>query len=333
MIMKKKILITGGNGYIGSILALRALKKYKVYIIDRERKNVFLRNSQIIFTKIDITNKGQTLKLIKKIQPDSIVHLAAQSTIDMIDKKRSSYIRDNIIGTKNIVDICKTLKIKKLIFSSTAAVYKAKNTFINENSLLKPSNIYGITKLNNEYYIKKQLHKNETKFCILRFFNVCSSDRKNKIGEYHSPETHLLPIIIDKILNKKKIYVYGNDYKTADGTCIRDYIHINDIVNAILKSLIYLNKGKSNTFNLGSKNGMSVLEIIKKCSKKLKTKAEIKYVNKRKGDTKKLICNINKANKYLNWKPKYSKIDRLINDEIWWFNFLKHKKIYRKFIY
>ena len=143
----------------------------------------------------------------------------------------------------------------------------------------------------------------------------------------------MLPIIIDKILNKKKIYVYGDNYKTRDGTCIRDYIHINDIVNAILKSLVHLNKSKSNTFNLGSKHGMSVLEIIRKCSKKLKTKAEIKYVDRRKGDTKKLICNISKANRYLNWKPKYSKIDRLINDEIWWFNFLKYKKISRKFIY
>ena len=331
--MKKKILITGGSGYIGSVLALKALKKYQVYIIDKKAKNIFLKSNKIIYKKVDIVNRKQTLKIIREIKPESIIHLAAQSTIDMIDIKKEDYIRDNIEGTKNIIEICKILKINKFIFSSTAAVYKPKNTSISEKSLLKPSNIYGITKLKNEKFIQKQLDNSSTKFCILRFFNVCSSNKESLIGEYHSPETHLLPILINKILNNKIIFIYGNDYKTKDGTCIRDYIHINDIVDGILKSLIYLSKNKSNIFNLGSENGMSVLEIIKKCSNILEKKAHIKFVNRRKGDSKKLICNIEKAKKYLKWKPKNSKVKKMIYDEIWWFKYLNYKKISRSFIY
>jgi UDP-glucose 4-epimerase len=172
-----------------------------------------------------------------------------------------------------------------------------------------------------------------TKFSILRFFNVCSSDKKNKIGEFHSPETHLIPIIIRKILENKKIYIYGKNYKTTDGTCVRDYIHVKDIVSAIIKSINYLNKNKSDVFNLGTKNGLSVLQLINFCKNKLKSTAEVVVKKKRFGDIGKLVCSFHKAKTKLAWKPRNSSIKKIVEDELWWSKFLILKKYKRKFIY
>jgi UDP-glucose 4-epimerase len=234
----KKILITGGFGYIGSILAFRLAKKYRVFILDKGKKNIFLKNNKnISLIRSNLIYIKKNFRIIKKINPEVVVHLAGQSTIDAVKNKKNSYLINNIKATENIVGIVKKLFIKKFIFSSTAAVYKQQNRTLIENSKLLPENIYGKTKLQNEIYIKKSFKNTSTKFCILRFFNVCSSDKKNKIGEFHIPETHLIPIIIRKILQNKKIYIYGKNYKTKDGTCVRDYIHVQDIVSAIIKSI------------------------------------------------------------------------------------------------
>ena len=328
--IREKIVITGASGYIGSILLKNLTKNNQIFLIDKENFKFRLKHK---FIKCDLSNKKKTSKILKKINPDTIVHLAAQSTIDMVKLKKNSYKKNNLTVTKNLIDIIQKLNVKKFIFSSTAAVYKGSNSPLKETSKLKPSNLYGKTKLLNEKYIIKNLKNTNTKYCIIRFFNVCSSDRKNNIGELHDPETHLLPIIIDKITKNKTFKIYGNNYKTEDGTCVRDYIHILDIVSGIKKSINYLENGKSLIINLGGSKGFSVKQIIKSCEKVIKKKLKLSFENKRFGDIDNLVCDVRKAKKILKWKPTNSKLNKIILDELNWNKYLKQKKIIRKFIY
>lgn len=329
--IKKNIIITGGSGYIGSALAVASTKNYNVITIDKKTKNYFIKNQKIKHFKCNLNNITKIKQIIKSINPDIIVHLAAQSTLDFISIKKNSYLKDNLIATNNLVKITRDLNIKKFIFSSTASVYKQKSQPISEMSNLLPNNIYGKTKLRNEKFIKKTFKMSKTKYCILRFFNVCSSLKKNFIGEFHSPETHLLPKVVNALINRNHISVFGNNYSSKDGTCIRDYIHIKDIVSGILKSINYLEKNQSNTFNLGSGRSYSVMDIIKKCSKQISVKPKIIIEKPRNLDVSKLVCKINKAKKLLNWNPINSNISKIISDEIWWFKFLKKKKYLRTF--
>lgn len=330
--MKEKILITGASGYIGSILAAHLIKKYSIYTLDKIDQSFFLNNINK-HLRCDLSNYDQTIKIVKKIKPEIVIHLAAQSTVDFVKKKKNYYNLDNIIATKNIVKISKIFAVKKFIFASSAAVYKYKNKPLKEGGNLVPSNLYGKTKLKNEIFITTTLKESVTKFCILRFFNVCSANRKNKIGEFHSPETHLIPILINKIKSKNNIYIYGNNYKTYDGTCIRDYIHVNDVVAAIEKSIKYLDRNNSDIFNLGTQQGFSVLELVNLCSKHLRTKPKINFKKRRFGDKDKLICEVSKAKKQLKWVAKYSSLNKIIKDEIWWQKFLINNKIKRQYIY
>ena len=232
-----------------------------------------------------------------------------------------------------MIDVIRKLKVPNLIFSSTAAIYK-KKLKLNENSEQFSKNSYGLSKIKCENEIKK-LNPKISKYCILRFFNVVSCFKKNKIGEFHNPETHLIPIVINSIFNQKKIFIYGKNYKTKDGTCNRDYIHILDILNAIDLSIKYLliKKNKSDVFNLGSGKCFSVIQIIKSCFEFTRLKTKIKFIKNRKFDASHLLCDIVKAKKILKWQPKYSNLKRIIIDEIWWYKFLAKKKIKRKFIY
>lgn len=316
-----KILITGSNGYIGSTLGNFLKSKKKTILgIDKNINNKFLKFKQYQCNLIDLK---KTSSIFKKIKPDIVIHLAGESTIDNISKKKR-YVENNIKVTKNILNILKKEKIQNIIFSSTASVYKKTNKPIKENFIQKPNNIYGLTKLKAEKLITNYSNKNKLNFIIFRFFNVCSSIKN--IGENHQPETHLIPICVQKFFEKKKLFIYGNDFKTSDGTCIRDYIHILDLCLAFEKGIKLFSKKKSHfIINLGTKKGLSVLQIVNFFNNKL----NFKIVSRRKGDNDKLVCDNLLAKKILGWTPKNSNLKKIILDEISWYKYLKKIKMRR----
>ena len=317
-----KVLITGADGYIGNCLFHFLKKKYHVEGLDKKQSS----NNRIY--KCNILNTKKIDKILSKVKPNIIVHLAAQSLVDEIISKKKYYI-NNVVATNNLLKSMKKNGIKKLIFSSTAAVYKQNPNFLKENSQLKPLSSYAKTKLACEKNIYKQ--KN-IKSILLRFFNVCSALDKPCIGELHNPETHLIPTVISKSLFNKKIYIYGNDYNTPDGTCIRDYIHVKDICSAIERSIIFLNKpNKSEVFNIGNKIGISNQSILNVVKKIIKKKINLKYEKRRKGDIPILICNSDKARKRLLWSAKQSNLYNIIRDEIKWLKKIHKLGIKRRF--
>jgi UDP-glucose 4-epimerase len=322
--MMKKILITGAAGYIGNCLFSYLKKKYEVYGLDKVANN-----NNKFFYKADLLNIKLTNQILKKLKPDLIIHLAGQSTVDSIENKKD-YIKNNQDATANLIKSMKVNAIKKIIFSSTAAVYKSNNNKIfSERSKIKPNNIYGSTKYKCELFIRQS----NLNYIIFRFFNVCSSIPKLNVGEIHNPETHLIPLAVHKILKNKKINIYGNDFKTRDGTCIRDYIHIFDLCLAFEKTLqlMFLNKISKKIINLGSGCGFTTLEVIKKIQKIIKKKNKISFVKKRVGDVPTLVCSYKKANLIIKWRPKNSNLKKIIKDEILW-QTKDHKKP-RQFIY
>ena len=319
------ILITGSNGYIGSVLGSYLISKgVEVCGIDKNVNNIFVNFKQY---KCNLNNYQKLIKLIKKIKPLKIIHLAGESTLDNIDNKKN-YFTNNIAATKKLLRACNNQKVNSIIFSSTASVYKETNRKIKESFLLKPNNIYGLTKLKSEKLITSNSKNNKINYIIFRFFNVCSSLKK--IGENHNPETHLIPLVVQKYIEKKKLMIYGNNFKTNDGSCIRDYIHILDLCDAFFKALKYLDDNNKRSvkkiINLGSNKGISVFQIVNFFKKKLR----FIVAKKRKGDNNILICNNKMAFKILKWKPINSNISKIINDEIRWYKLLKKKGIIRK---
>ena len=322
MAFKTKILITGANGYIGNCLFHFFKNKFNVIGVDIE--NTF--NKKI--HKCNILNIKKFDKILLKTKPNLVIHLAAQSLVDeTINKKK--YYKNNIVATTHLLKLMKKNNINNIIFSSTAAIYQQSPKPLKESSKLKPISIYAKTKLVCEKNIKKQ--KN-IKHIILRFFNVCSALEKPIIGELHNPETHLIPTIVYKAIKNKRTYIYGKNFSTPDGTCVRDYVHIKDICLAIEKSIKFLLKGKnSTTFNIGNCKGLSNYEIINYMNKKFKKKINIKYVEKRKGDISRLVCNSNKAKKILSWVAINSNLKKIINNEINWIRKINRAGLERRF--
>ena len=319
-----KILITGASGYIGSCLYFYLKNKFYVSGIDK------IQNRLVPIKKCNLLNYNKLNNFLKKEKPNLIIHLAAQSLVDETINKEKYYL-NNVIATKNLVNSMKKNGLNNLIFSSTAALYKQKNKAISEIDQTQPKSTYAKTK----YECEKIIKKSKINSIILRFFNVCSSLKiKNKIiGEFHNPETHLIPTIVYKNLLNQKIYIYGNNYNTKDGTCIRDYIHINDICNAIKKSIYYLKKNnqKFEIINIGSSTKKTNFEILNQIKKITKVENQFHVVKRRKGDADFLTCSIKKAKKTLNWKPLFSNIDKIINDEIKWVKYLLKNKKFRRF--
>ena len=321
-----KILITGSSGYIGSCLKKYLRNEKKIYFLDKDNPKKFDRDKKFFF-KCNLNNKKKLEKILKKIKPNIIIHLAARSTVNREIKKKN-YLFNNEKATQNLIDLMQKLKITKIIFSSTAAVYNKTSKFINEKDKLNPISNYGRSKLLAEKII--QNHKN-IKYVILRFFNVSGCIANPLIGEFHNPETHLIPISVYKAIKGNPINIFGKKYSTKDGTCIRDYVHIKDICSAIKRSINYMKKNNSIILNIGSGHGTSNKEVITKLRKVLKKQIKINYKNIREGDHPRLVCSIKKAKKILKWSPKFSKIQNIIKDEIIWSKFLINKKIFRKY--
>tara|TARA_Y100001958_G_scaffold76132_1_gene51316 strand:+ start:1059 stop:2048 length:990 start_codon:yes stop_codon:yes gene_type:complete len=326
---KTKILITGGTGYIGSCLYALLQKKFDIKILDKNDKKKWQKISKKNFYKCNILNYKRTDQIIKKIKPTVIIHLASLSTVNEKFKLKN-YFLNNVAATENILKIMKKNNIKNIIYSSTASVYHMKNSKINENSKIKPISKYGKTKLLSE----KLIEKFDINYIIFRFFNVASAVNNPMTGEFHNPETHLIPTLINNLNNNKISKIFGKDYKTKDGTCIRDYIHIKDICNAIYLGIKSLKKKKNKKIiNLGNGFGYSNMDIIRSVNKITKKKIKFKISKKRKGDQPMLVCDIKKSKKLLNWKPKFSSLDKIIKDEIQWSSYLIKRSYKRKFLY
>jgi UDP-glucose 4-epimerase len=230
--MVKNILITGGAGYIGSHVTEILLKKNKkVFLIDNlstgHRKLI---NSKAKFFKIDINDKQRVRKIIEKYKIDSIIHLAANLIIGEGQRKPKKYYKNNVLGTQKLLDACKDTTVKNFIFSSTAAIYKEGQYKVSESSIKKPKSVYGKTKLKAEKIIKSFAKKNNINYGILRYFNIAGSSQSGKIGLINKKSDHLFKNFSIEIMKKRpKLKIYGTDYKTKDGSCIRDFIHVSDI--------------------------------------------------------------------------------------------------------
>ena len=290
----KNILVTGGAGYIGSHIVEQLIKlKKKVIIVDNlstgKRRLI---NKKAKFYKGDIKNSNKVDFVIKKNKIDSVIHLAASLSVGESQKKPKKYFNNNVIGTKNLVESSFKNGVKNFIFSSTCAVYKDGLKVVTEKSNLLPRSIYGKTKLLGEKLIINKFKKQNIKFAILRFFNVAGASKSGKIGQITEGHQLFKNLSIASKKKNPKINIYGNNYKTKDGTCVRDYIHVSDISKIHIKVLKKLNLNrKSIILNCGYGIGVSVLEVVNEFKKQIKKKITIVYKKKIKGDMEHIISN------------------------------------------
>ena len=316
----ENILITGGAGYIGSHIVERLVKKKNIIILDNLITGYKrLINKKAKFINGDIKDKKKLIKIIKDNKIDTIIHLAAFLNVKESEKNKKKYYNNNINGTLNLIHACKDLTVKNIVFSSSCSVYGNVKGPVNEKKRLNPQNYYAYTKLKSEEIIKKFSKKYKYRYGILRYFNVAGASPSGKIGEIETSHGHLIKnIAIQSLKLKPVISIYGNDYITKDGTCIRDYIHVSDLVDIHIKTLKYINtKSKSLVLNCGYGKGYSVLDIIK-IFKETNKNLIVKYKSRRMGDVDKVYADVKKIKSILRWKPKYNNIRKIIKSSIKW---------------
>ena len=320
--MVKNVLITGGAGYIGSHVTETFLKKnIKVFLVDNlSTGHKKLINKKAKFFKLDISNKREIKKIIKKYKIDSIIHLAANLIIGEGQKKPKKYYKNNVLGTKKLLESCKNSTVKNFIFSSTAAIYKEGQYKVSENSMIKPKSVYGKTKIKAENLIINFAKKNKINYGILRYFNIAGASPSGKIGLINKKSDHLFKNFSSEIMKKRpKLKIYGSDYKTKDGSCIRDFIHVSDIAQIHYLILEKINKLKiSKILNCGYNKGISVLEVAKEFKKQSSKKVNIVFTKRRKNDLIKIIATNKRLNNFIKWKPKFNDLSKIVKSCITW---------------
>ena len=318
----KNVLITGGAGYIGSHVTETLLKKNKkVFLVDNlSTGHKKLINKKAKFFKLDIANKLKIKEIIKKYEIDSIIHLAANLIIGEGQKKPKKYYKNNVLGTKKLLEACKNSMVKNFIFSSTAAIYKEGQYKVSENSMIKPKSVYGKTKIKAENLIINFAKKNKINYGILRYFNIAGASPSGKIGLINKKSDHLFKNFSSEIMKKRpKLKIYGSDYKTKDGSCIRDFIHVSDIAQIHYLILEKINKLKiSKILNCGYNKGSSVLEVAKEFKKQSSKKVNIIFTKRRKDDLIKIIASNNKLKNFVKWRPKFDNLSKIVKSCIIW---------------
>ncbi len=315
------ILITGGAGYIGSHTVINLLNNnYEVVIFDNlstghiETVNMLKSIGDIKFEQGDLFNIKDLENLFSKYDIEAVIHFAAFSLVEESCINPQKYYINNVIGTLNLLNTMLKYNVKKIVFSSTCATYGVPKTLpIDENHPQNPINPYGNTKLTVEGILKDYDKAYELKSIILRYFNVAGCDHLTRIGEWHIPETHLIPNILKSVTEKDKVFkIFGTDYDTKDGTCIRDYVNVEDLAEAHRLAFEYLNKkNKSDIFNIGTEKGNTVKEIFDICKKITNTNIKVEETQRRAGDPPILYANAKKAKEILGWTPKKTLYDSI----------------------
>ena len=320
MDLNSAILVTGGAGYIGSKVTKDLInKKFNLIIVDNLStgyKELIQKKAK--FYKCNFGNKKKISQIIKTHNIKTIFHFAASLNVVESYFKPKKYDLNNYVYTKRLLDIALKLNVENFIFSSTCAVYDESLKKVSENSKKKPQSNYGKSKLKAERLIQSKVKKNFN-YAILRYFNVAGADIKNKIGCIN--QTGQLVKNLSQNIATKKFFidVYGNNYQTKDGTCIRDYVLLDDISKIHIASLNYLLKNKKSiVLNCGYGKGYSVLDVIKEFEKNIKKKIQIKFKKKRKGDLSSVICDTKKINKLLRLNLSKSPMKKIIKTSIKW---------------
>ena len=317
------ILVLGGAGYIGSHTVYELVAKGEdVVVVDNlETGHIEAVHPEARFYQGDIRDREFVDSVFEKENIDAVIHFAANSLVGESMTNPLKYYDNNVNGTKVLLESMIAHNVKKIVFSSTAATYgEPENIPILESDKTCPTNAYGETKLSMEKMMKWTDVAHGLKYVALRYFNACGAHESGQIGEAHAPETHLIPLILQVPLGKREfISIFGEDYDTEDGTCIRDYIHVTDLAQAHILAVKYLLEGnESNTFNLGNGVGFSVKEVIETAKKATGLPIAAKVAERRAGDPARLVASSEKARKVLGWNPEHADLEEIISSAWKW---------------
>ncbi|MBC1292194.1 UDP-glucose 4-epimerase GalE [Listeria booriae] len=317
------ILVLGGAGYVGSHAVDQLVDKgYKVAVVDNlQTGHVESLHKDAVFYQGDIRDKAFMQDVFKKENIEGVIHFAANSLVGESVEMPLEYFNNNVYGTQVTLEVMEEFGVKNIVFSSSAATYGEPEVIpITEDAPTNPESPYGETKLMMEKILKWCDKAYDTRFVALRYFNVAGAKFDGSIGEDHNPESHLVPIILQTALGQRsELSIFGDDYPTEDGTCIRDYVHVVDLIDAHILALEYLKDGgESNIFNLGSSQGFSVKEMLEAARNVTGKEIPAKIVPRRAGDPSTLIASSDKAQQVLKWNPQFTDVKKIIEDAWNW---------------
>ena len=316
-----KIVVTGGAGYIGSH-AVKALLKsgHEVIVFDNLSKGHRAAVSGAELIEGDLSDQLVLTRIMRDQCIEAVMHFAALAQVGESVQQPAIYYATNVVGTYNLLEAMRTAGVNRLVFSSTTATFGAPETMpIHEGLPQQPINPYGFTKLVVERMLDDYARAYGLGFAALRYFNAAGASEDGDIGEDHSPESHLIPLVLQVALGKRaSISVFGTDYPTPDGTCIRDYVHVDDLAAAHLLALEQLQPGKGLKLNLGIGRGYSVREVIDACRKVTGHPIPETVSPRRPGDPPELVADSRLAQQTLAWKPKYDSLERIVETAWKW---------------
>lgn len=316
------ILVTGGAGYIGSH-ACKALARAGFTPITFDNFSTGWRDAVRFGPCVegDLTDKTSIARVFQEHDPKAILHFAALSRVDEAMSNPGLYWRNNVLGSLNLIEAAMEHGCLDFVFSSTCATYGDQdNVVLDESSPQEPLNAYGASKLTVERILHDFGVTHGLRHVIFRYFNVAGADPEAEVGEFHRPETHLIPIVLDAVAGVRDgVTIYGADYPTEDGTCIRDYVHVSDLVDAHVLGLRWLMEGKGNqVFNLGTGSGFSVREVIDSARRVTNRDVPTTLGDRRAGDAVKLVSGSTRAEEELQWQPQKSTMHQMIEDAWRW---------------
>jgi UDP-glucose 4-epimerase len=318
-----RVLVCGGAGYIGSnMTAMLAAEGHEPVVFDNLSKGHKSAIGETEFVKGDLADSQMLVETLEKYSIEAVMHFAAFIEVSESVQAPLKFYRNNLCCTENLLSAMEIVGVEKFVFSSTAAVYGIpKEMPITEDSPTEPINPYGQTKLAVERMCHYQSRSGKLAFTSLRYFNTCGAGNNATLGEDHRPESHLIPLTIHAAMGKRNdIKIYGADYDTPDGTCIRDFIHIDDLCRAHLLALDWLDQGRELICNLGNEKGHSVREVIETVKKVSGKDFKVTEVSRRPGDSPRLTADATKAKNELGWKIEKPQLEDMVSTAWQWHN-------------